>query len=154
MSDEEIIKKFVERAEEARRKSGARKGWVPWIFPTSLFIRDYLLEKGEAYPFEIYRALKKVREGLGLHVGSPVNFYKYIYALEKLGLIERTGRIEPAFRSWRGATKSRLPREKWRTYYRIAKGKENAEEWLNPQRALYEKMVREGRWRARGRREG
>jgi hypothetical protein len=162
----QLIEKIIKQAQAQREAYvfAAPKGWVPWIFPTSLFIRDYLMEKREAYPFEIYQALKAARKKafeLGwfseatmgkrdeAFVGSPINFYKYIWTLEKLGLIERTGRVEPAFRGRRGETKSELPSEKWRTYYRIAEGKENAKEWFNPQRALYERMVREKRWKAK-----
>ena len=104
------------------------KGWrSPFVYPTSLFIRDYLLEKGMAYPYEIYQALREKREELGIYVGSPLNFYKYIYVLKRLGLIEETGREEKSFKA---------PRF-WRRYYRIVPGKEAlTDEWRNPQKAM------------------
>jgi hypothetical protein len=138
-----FIEKLIQMAdrERARWRPKAR-GWHPAIMPTSLFIRNYLQLKGEAYPFEIYRTLEYIRkERLGIHVGSPINFYKYIWTLEHLGLIERTGRVEPAFR---GGTESRLPRRLWRTYYRLVprdrvpRPEKYDEWWLNPQKAMGE----------------
>jgi len=104
------------------------KGWrSPFVYPTGLFIRDYLLERGEAYPYEIYQALKEKREELGIYVGSPLNFYKYIYILKSLGLIEETGRVE----------KSVKASKFWKKYYRIVPGKEAlTDEWRNPQKAM------------------
>jgi len=114
------------------RQNGQRqevfRGWrSPFVYPTSLFIRDYLLEKGEAYPYEIYQALREKRQELGIYVGSPLNFYKYIYILRSLGLIEETGREEESFKA------SRF----WRKYYRIVPGKEKlTDEWRNPQKTM------------------
>lgn len=107
-------------------KEKKEKGWRSLIaVPTALFIHDYLLEHGEAYPYEIYSALKEKRESLGLYVGSPMNFYKYFYLLKKLGLIEETGKVE----------KSTSPIF-LRKYYRIVPGKEKiTDAWLNPQKA-------------------
>jgi len=107
-----------------------RKGWFhPLVYPTSLFIRDYLMEKGEAYPFEIYMALKRKREELGIKVGTYTSFYRYIWLLEKFGLIRRTGRVEPASRG-AGKTLRRLHR----VYYELVPELVNDERWYAPQR--------------------
>jgi hypothetical protein len=103
--------------------AGKVRGWLH--YPTGLFIRDYLLEHGEAYPQEIWRALKEKRKRLGVAYGSVRSFHlNYIYVLKKLGLIEpvRHEKVNP----------------KWfaRTYYRIVPGMENSPLWSAPQIAL------------------
>jgi len=152
MKNREIIEKIVSRAiERAETRLGKfakpPKGWIPWVLPTGLFIHDFLMLKGVAYPYEIYRALREARRLLhklsfgkfSEFTGSPINFYKYIWCLERLGLIERTGRIEPSFRlvgeKEQKRKGSRLPSRFWRRYYRIKPGKEPiTPEWLNPQK--------------------
>jgi hypothetical protein len=109
------------------------KGWHPAIYPTGLFIRDYLLQHRTAYPFQIYRALVEARKSVGVAVGSPINFYKYIWCLEQLGLIRRTGRVEP---STIDHTRKRLPRRLWRIYFEIVPGKEDDPAWLHPQKEI------------------
>jgi hypothetical protein len=99
------------------------RGWLH--YPTGLFIREYLLEHGEAYPQEIWRALKEKRKSLGVAYGSVRSFHlNYIYVLKKLGLIEpvRRERVNPKWFS--------------RTYYRIVPGMENSPLWSAPQIAL------------------
>lgn len=45
-------------------KAPRLRGWAsPFVYPTALFIRDYLLEHGEGYAQEIWRELKKTRTG-------------------------------------------------------------------------------------------
>lgn len=101
-------------------------GWArPWVYPTGLFIRDYLLKHGEAYAQEIWRALKVARKSVGLSACTYQSFRtNYIYVLKKLGLIEpvRTERV----------------RKGWfrRVYYRIVPGRENDPRWGCPQGAL------------------
>jgi DNA-binding PadR family transcriptional regulator len=100
-----------------------------------LFIRDYLLENGRAYPYEIYRAIRgelreKSRPIRGLKRGSYQNIRNYFYWLTHLGLIEPEVEVP-----------SEKPYLKDRRYYRLtAKGRRtppHSLEWLNPRRALY-----------------
>lgn len=118
------------------------KGWVPWVYPTSLFIRDYLREHGPTYPFKIYQALKEARRrvwGERAYVGRAANFYKYIWCLERLGLIRRTGKIEPSRRG-RGGIFPQPKKKFWRVYYEIVPERIADPAWLNPQKALYGKL--------------
>jgi len=130
---EELISRIIKEWEAV---VVPRKGWSPWLFPTSLFIRDYLKLKGEAYPFEMYRALKscrlKIRELMMLPpviVGSPTSFYRYIWILEKLGFIKRTGRIKRA-------KFPHLKRRFWRRYYMLVEEYADDPRWSNPQKAI------------------
>ena len=106
-------------------EEGIPRGWGYGGAPsTSLFIRRYLLERGEGYAMEIWRALKREREKLGLKCGSYQSFRSNFWSvLIKLGLIEFTGREEPASR----------PGLKARRYYRITPGREDDPRWRNPQ---------------------
>ena len=99
------------------------RGWrAPWIHPTSKFIREYLMEHGEASIMEIWRALKKLRKERALIYPRYSSFYaNHIYPLLKLGLIERVRR-EPTPRA-------RIPR----TIVRITPGREDDPRWENPQ---------------------
>jgi len=110
------------------------KGWkVEWVKPTALFIHDYLLENGEAYAFEIWKALRDYRRSLGIKVCTYDNFRRnYIYILKKLGLIRKV-REEPGKRGFN------------RVYYEIVPGKEDAVEWVNPQK--YFKLRKYGYWK-------
>jgi len=117
--------------------------WRTW-FPapsTSQFIREYLLEHGEAYPYEVFKALREVLRSIGLPArgikwGSYQNMRNYFYWLEKLGLIEPV-RTEP----------SSNPNLQNKIYYRLTrKGIEtppDSLEWTNPRRALYPKSWEE-----------
>jgi len=101
----------------------AERGWI--YFPTGLFIRDYLVEHKEAFPQEIWRALREKRKEKGIMYGSYQSFrVNYIYVLKKLGLIEpvRRRRVHP---KW-------FPRQ----YYRIVSGMEDDPRWAHPQIAL------------------
>jgi len=103
------------------------RGWAaPWILPTGLFIRDYLLKHGRAYPQEIWRALKNARKELGLHYSSYENFWRnYILILEKIGLIRRIGKQKAGHPTWFD-----------KVLYEIVPGMENHEAWKHPQIAL------------------
>jgi hypothetical protein len=99
------------------------RGWL--VFPTGLFIRDYLVEQRAAYPQQMWRALKSVRAEREVICGTYQSFrVNYIYVLKKLGLIRpvRRERIHP----------------KWfpRTYYSIVPGMEEDPRWVHPQIAL------------------
>lgn len=102
------------------------KGWaLPWIYPTGLFIRDYLKEHGVGYSQEMWRQLKVARATQGLTTGSYDNFRSnYIWVLKKLGLIEEV--------------RQETVRPEWfrRRYYRIAPGRENDPRWAHPQIAI------------------
>jgi len=116
-------------------KAEIPRGWaIPYIYPTGLFIRDYLKEHKAAYVYEIWDALRKARLSAGVvdaegrpRVCTYDNFMRnYIYTLKKIGLIELVKK-EP---SKKAGTK--LPR--W--YYRIVPGRENDTRWNHPQTAL------------------
>lgn len=94
-------------------------------YPTSLFIRDRLLEVGEDYPYRMWQILRMKREETGLPCGSLRTFLVTIWNLKKLGLIEQC-RDEPA----------EYPGKK-RHYYRIVNNKKNDKAWINPRKALY-----------------
>lgn len=99
------------------------RGWL--VFPTGLFIRDYLVKHREGYPQQMWRALKSARTEREIICGTYQSFrMNYIYVLKKLGLIRpvRRERIHP----------------KWfpRTYYSIVPGKEDDPRWAHPQIAL------------------
>lgn len=126
----------LRREWELKRKKAPRVyGWAsPFIHPTSLFIRDYLLRHGEGYPQEIWRELKTARALAfsGKKKPIPVCSYdsfrrNYIYILKKLGLIEEV-RVEVI-----------LDQPRWykRRYYRIVPGKEAlSDAWFNPQKVF------------------
>jgi len=95
----------------------------------SLFIRDYLIENGEACPYDILKALRE--EKSSKRGVSYQNVRNYFYMLRKLGLIEPSGRVEP----------SSKPFLQPKIYYRLTrKGlntPEDSLEWTDPHRALY-----------------
>ncbi|MDI6884800.1 MAG: hypothetical protein QMD22_00330 [archaeon] len=101
------------------------KGWTtPRTAPTGLFIRDYLLDHGEGYAMQIWRALKEKRGSK--KVCSYSSFVaNYIWILRQLGLIEKV-RTE--------AARNRAYYD--RVYYRITPGKEQSQEWNAPQKTL------------------
>jgi len=104
--------------------SGERKlrgSWQPIMIGP--FIRDYLLEHGEAYPYEIYKALQAEKEK---PKGSYQNIRNYFFWLQELGLI-RFVREEP----------SRNPKFKPKRYYALVKEKIDDLAWRNPRRHLY-----------------
>lgn len=97
-----------------------------------LFIRDYLLTRGEAYPYEVYRAYKEAVSATGRRPrASYQNVRNYFFWLSRLGLIEPS-RAEPP---------SNPDLKEPRRYYRLtAKGlatPPTALEWVNPRRILY-----------------
>jgi len=120
------------------------RGWaVPWIHPTGLFIRDYLLKHKEAYPYEIWKALVEARKKVFQYrveildipkamkrlMRVPVCTYQsfrtnYIRNLRWLGLIEVV-------------REERVNKRYSRRYYRIVPGMEDDERWIAPQAARY-----------------
>jgi len=86
---------------------------------TSQFIRDYLLEKEEAYPYEIYRAYKNTYPH---RKGNAHTFYRLIAIMRDIGLIQRSGRVE------KGLNFDRV-------YYKINTKNINSKKWINPYKA-------------------
>ena len=74
----------------------------PWRVPTGQFIRNYLLEYGEAHPSEIHKALHeeydKINQGRkrGERLKPPTfhSFLNYLHQMKLFGLIELSGREE------------------------------------------------------------
>ena len=102
-----------------------KRGWaVLKEITTGIFIRDYLLEHKEAYPMEIWRALKEARGSI--KVCSYQSFQSnYIWVLKKLGLIQKTK-----------STLASNPKFYDRIYYRITPEKEKSRKWMHPQKSL------------------
>jgi len=98
-----------------------KKGWQSdSAVSTSAFIRDYLMENGEAYIFEIYKALKnRKREVMGdVKLPSYQSFWRYIWVLENLGLIRKTRKEPTRF---------------GKAYYEIVSERKDSPVWRNPQ---------------------
>lgn len=91
------------------------------------FIRDYLIEKGEAYVYEIYRAYRDWCRKNKIHGISYEGMRAYIYALKKLGLIELS-RIEGG-----------VGKLAHRHYYRVVKDRIYDEMWNNIMKAYRER---------------
>ena len=113
---------------------------------TGSFIKRFLLKHGEGYPYQVYQELKKIKLELGLNPGSYQNIRNYFYWLERLGLIERTRRVEVEQMKISGETDRRgrglRPRGRpvYYQYYRLTeKGRREKEAWMNPRKALYER---------------
>jgi len=116
-----------------KRESPFWRTWYPK--GTGVFIRQYLLEHGEAYPYQVFKALRRFLfpEGYpvkGFYVGSYQNIRNYFYWIQRLGLIEPS-REEPSLK----------PFFKNRRYYRLTskglKTDPEALEWRSPRRALW-----------------
>ena len=124
------------------------------IFPVGLFIKDLFLRYGEVYPNQAWRKMRKLRRDFTLTGeprafpkrgwGSYQNIKNYFYWLERLGLIERTRRVEVEQMKVSGEADRRgrglRPRGRpvYHQYYRLTeKGKREREAWMNPRRALY-----------------
>ncbi len=96
---------------------------------TSLFIRNFLLDHGEAYPYQVYKALRArlKEEGYPKRRGFYQSIRNYFYWLKELGLIE-VSRTAPADRAIL----------KDRSYYKIITSKaDDLALWKNPRGALY-----------------
>jgi len=95
------------------------------------FIRSYLLERGKAYPYEIFRALKKSLLAQGYPKRSSYqNVRNYFRWLRELGLIKEDG-----------TAPSLNPHLSRRSYYTLtSKGlatPPESLEWTDLRRALY-----------------
>jgi len=122
------------------------------IFPLGLFIKDIFLRYGEVYPNQAWTKLRELRNQFTLTGGprsSPVrgwgsyqNIKNYFYWLERLGLIERSRRVEvsqtKAHRKERGSGLRPGGRPIYYQHYRLTeKGRREEDVWRNPRRALY-----------------
>jgi len=96
-----------------------------------LFIRDYLLEKGKASAYELWKAWKKYKEERGLKAPTYQTFHDYIYRLRKLGLVYEVGTAP---------SKGRFPRK----LLAVVPGKEDSPDWVALQSAYREKFGGEG----------
>ena len=96
---------------------------------TSEWIRDHLLSVESDYPFHLYSAFKKTILELNPDYHTPTyeSFRKYVYILEKLGLIEFDHEEDAQF-AW----------VEKRRYYRIVLAKSDDPAWYNPQKAYKE----------------
>ena len=123
---------------------GSRNGMtVPWgraasAYRPGLFILNYFLKHGEACVSEIYRALSRAIEHLNeerVYIGETrirrpnySSFNRYAHWFLILGLIERTGRSEPA----------RYNFLRNRVFYRLTeKGRSESRAWEDPIGALH-----------------
>ena len=123
---------------------GGRNGMtVPWgraasAYRPGLFIRNYFLKHGEACTAEIYRSITESIEHLNeerVYIGeTPIrrpnysSFNRYAHWFLILGLIERTGRSEPAHYNFL----------RNRVFYRLtAKGISELRAWEDPIGAVH-----------------
>ena len=90
---------------------------------TGMWIRDHLSKVGEDYIQRMSTAYRKELKQSKKVVSSYHQFFKMIYVLESLGLIEFV-REEESSKSWLAPRK----------YYRIKPGKEKSVKWQNPQK--------------------
>jgi len=96
-----------------------RKG-LTW----GMFIRNYLLEHGEAYINELLGAYNMYLASMGYKPIKYSTMRKYVWILRKLGLVKVT-RIQPPTEEM----KQLQPR----IYIAIVEGKEDDPAWYNPQ---------------------
>jgi DNA-binding PadR family transcriptional regulator len=105
-----------------------RKAYLPLL---SQFIRDYLIENGEASPYDILKAIRSLAKEEKMRGVSYQSIRNCFWWLKKLGLIEPSGRTEP----------SEKPYLQPKVYYRLTeKGKRLPPEsiaWRDPRRVLY-----------------
>ena len=104
------------------------RGWlVPPEYRTSIMIRNILLNRGQASPYEVWQTIKRRCEEAGYRPPTYLSIATAFWILRKLGLIELTKRAPSSKRGWLK-----------RSLFRIVPGKENAREWENPRLALYD----------------
>ncbi|MFC1919613.1 hypothetical protein ACFLWX_02340 [Chloroflexota bacterium] len=103
---------------------------------TGLFIRDYLLHRGEGSPADMHRALKTAIQEENdkripikrLRPPTYPSLLKYTHNLRRLGLIQFTGREESPMYTW-------LPMKK-RYFSLTSRGRAQTQPWENPIRTL------------------
>jgi DNA-binding PadR family transcriptional regulator len=135
------------RAEKPKKQTGPSNGRGHWGPPNILgpwgrgasehrpgrFTKQYLIERGETYGADIYRALSDNIERLNqerIEIGEKPfrrpnysSFCRYFHWFLMLGLVERTGKREPAIYSF-------LQK---RVFFRLTdKGKAEIKAWEDP----------------------
>jgi hypothetical protein len=97
-----------------------------WLAPrTSLTIRDYLLERGEAHPWEVWKYLKEKFKDYE-HPPTPQSVAAILNAARKLGLVEVVREEESSKKAYY-----------MRKIYRVVRP--DAIEWTDPILALYKR---------------
>lgn len=89
------------------------------VYPTSIAIKQYLLQNEFASPSDFYKVYRELKP-----TTSYESIAKYFYILRKLGLIE-IDRYEPSGR--------RIPK----SIYKLIPELVDDPRWESPQRALY-----------------
>ena len=107
------------------------------VFSTSIFIRDRLDNIGMDYPYKMWLAYKEVKRDLGHNPGAYSNFIKYIWILNKLGLIEKHG-----LRTVRKGFEGRSNKDKYQhTFYKLVRAKKRDVMWINPQKVYMDGLT-------------
>ena len=103
-------------------------GKAPWgASPKGEWIRCYLMERGPASIYDMWKAYQRFASILGIRPGTYNNFKTYIWILKRLGLV-RVVRRAPGSRG--GFRKA---------YYAIVPGMEFSPLWRRPVQTLYPK---------------
>lgn len=109
-------------------KQKIKRGWRSAIpFGTGEFIRDYLMEHGEAYIYEMWDRFRKAVAEFGVKWwGSYASFRRYIYICKRLGLIRYVRTGKPPRRGLKS-----------RRYYALVPEHIDSGAWIRPQEILY-----------------
>jgi hypothetical protein len=98
---------------------------------TGCWIRDHLLQIGKDYPYNMWKLFKAQMKSFNYKPPCYLSFSKYIYMLEKLGLLRklpRKGKMsQPKVRT-------AIPRQ----FYCLEMKKLNDPAWLCPWKALFQ----------------
>ena len=137
------IKKAKKEPTRERKRGDAPKITTPWgrgasEYRPGKFTKQYFEKHGEACASEIYRALSRAIEHLNeerVYIGETrirrpnySSFNRYAHWFLILGLIERTGRSEPA----------RYNFLRNRVFYRLTeKGRSESRAWEDPIGAVH-----------------
>ena len=119
---------------------------VPWgraasEYRPGLFVKHYFEEHGEACAADIYYALSQEIKKMNkerVEIGEKAfrrpnysSFAKYFHWFKLLGLVERTGKTEPAIYGFL---------EEKRFYWLTEKGKAEEQAWEDPVRAAHPEL--------------
>lgn len=106
----------------------------------SLFIRDYLMQHGESWGFDVYQAYKEEAQGIPLARGkgkrkviSASGFRNYMWVMRHLGLIEYVTNPDGTTKTAPAVDKSGAPAPHLADaiYIRIILGREGDSAWTN-----------------------
>jgi len=134
---------------EEKKAVKVRRGWAsPFIYPTALFIRDYLKEHSEASPYEVWKALKEKRDEVMTvyHDGKerPHHMWRKYYKLVKYDdrrwvdpqralYPSKRGKNHRIWREYDDPLKKDKKHRIWREYDDLPKrGKKGAKKKLEP----------------------